>query len=48
MKGWVAEHRYGNATVAQFTAYAASVAHRNLDHFFDVWLYRSGKPSNWK
>ena len=47
MRGWVAEHRYGNATAYQFTQYAAHVAHRNLDHFFRVWLYRKGKPSNW-
>jgi aminopeptidase N len=45
MRGWVALHRYGNATVGQFTAYAERVAHRDLAAFFDNWLYKEGKPS---
>lgn len=45
LRGWAASHRYGNAAVGQFTAYAAQVAHRDLAHFFDVWLYRHGKPN---
>jgi aminopeptidase N len=44
MRGWVSLHRYGNAKVGQFTAYAAQVAHTNLTKFFHIWLYRSGKP----
>jgi aminopeptidase N len=44
MRGWLVAHRYGNAQVGQFTAYAAKVSHKNLDHFFSVWLYRTGKP----
>ena len=44
MRGWVAAHAYGNATVEQFTAYAAKISGRDLSHFFDVWLYRPGKP----
>jgi aminopeptidase N len=44
MRGWVRAHRYGNATVAQFTAYAAQVSGRNLHHFFHEWLYKAGKP----
>ncbi len=45
MRGWVAAHAYGNATVDQFVAYAERVSDRNLRHFFDVWLYRAGKPA---
>ena len=44
MRGWVHLHRYGNATTAGFTKYASTVAHRDLTHFFDVWLYRRAKP----
>jgi aminopeptidase N len=44
MKGWVAAHRYGNATVGRFTAFAARTAHRDLTGFFHRWLYASGKP----
>jgi aminopeptidase N len=45
MRGWLVQHRYGNATVGQFRDYAARVAHRNLDHFFYEWLDKKGKPS---
>ncbi len=44
MRGWVAAHAYGNATVEQFTAYAEKMSGSELNHFFDVWLYRPGKP----
>jgi aminopeptidase N len=45
MRGWVKAHAYGNASVGQFRAYAARVAHRNLDAFFHEWLVKNGKPS---
>jgi aminopeptidase N len=45
MRGWLHAHAYGNATVPEFTAYAARVAHRDLDHFFYEWLYKRGKPT---
>jgi aminopeptidase N len=44
MRGWLRAHRYANARVPQFTAYAARLAHRNLKPFFHNWLYRRGKP----
>ena len=44
LRGWVAAHRHGNATVAQFTAYASTVAHQDLTSFFRTWLYTPGKP----
>ncbi|WP_375474490.1 M1 family metallopeptidase [uncultured Jatrophihabitans sp.] len=46
LRGWAAKHRYGNATVGQFTAYAAAVSHRDLTAFFDNWLYRAAKPTS--
>jgi aminopeptidase N len=47
LKTWTAEHRHGNATTAQFTALAEQVSGQDLDHFFDVWLYQPGKPTDW-
>ncbi|HET6876827.1 MAG TPA: M1 family metallopeptidase [Jatrophihabitans sp.] len=44
MRRWLAVHRYGNAEVGQFTAFAARLAHRDLTPFFRNWLYRHGKP----
>jgi aminopeptidase N len=41
---WAADHRYGNGTIAEFTALAASTSGRNLDPLFHRWLYRRGKP----
>jgi aminopeptidase N len=47
MRRWLVVHRYGNATVPQFIALAERVSGRDLGHFFDVWLYRQGKPRSW-
>ena len=44
MRKWLAAHRYGNATSHGFAVFAAHVAHRNLTHFFQVWLCRHAKP----
>jgi aminopeptidase N len=45
MRGWVRAHRVGNASVPEFTAYAAQVSGQNLHHFFYEWLYKPGKPN---
>ena len=45
LRGWVRAHRYGNASVPEFTAYAARVSGQNLHHFFYEWLYKPGKPN---
>ena len=47
LRTWVAEHRHGNATTAQFTALAEQISGEDLDHFFDVWIYQTGKPTSW-
>ncbi len=44
LRGWLVAHRYGKATVGDFTTYAERVAHRDLTPFFQRWLYKSGKP----
>jgi aminopeptidase N len=44
LRGWAKAHRYGNASVPEFTAYAAQVSGRDLHHFFHQWLYKRGKP----
>jgi aminopeptidase N len=47
MRRWATEHRYGNVTTPQFVALAEQVSGVQLDHFFDVWLYRAEKPTSW-
>jgi aminopeptidase N len=48
LRDWVAEHRYGNATVEDFVAFTEQrFPHLGLEHFFDVWLYQPGKPTDW-
>jgi aminopeptidase N len=47
LRDWAAEHRHGNVTTAQFTALAERDSGLDLAHFFDLWLYRPGKPVGW-
>jgi aminopeptidase N len=47
MRGWATQNRYGNVTTAQFIALAEQESGMDLDHFFDVWLYRPDKPTSW-
>ncbi|MEU6880821.1 M1 family metallopeptidase [Streptomyces sp. NPDC046712] len=44
LAGWAAKHRHGNASTADFTAYAEEVAGEDLGEVWDVWLYGDGKP----
>jgi aminopeptidase N len=48
LRRWVAEHRHGNASTADFIALAEERSGRQLDRFFDLWLYRKGKPRDWQ
>jgi aminopeptidase N len=48
LRRWVADHRHGNASTADFIALAEDESGRQLDHFFQVWLYDKGKPRNWQ
>ncbi|HEU5266610.1 MAG TPA: M1 family metallopeptidase [Jatrophihabitans sp.] len=45
MRGWLRAHRFGNATVEDFIAYAQQVSPVPLAHFFRDWLYAMHKPS---
>ncbi|MCX5227722.1 M1 family metallopeptidase [Streptomyces sp. NPDC006553] len=45
LRGWPAKYRHANASTDDFTAYAESVAGRDLDELWDVWLYGDGKPA---
>jgi aminopeptidase N len=47
MRSWAAQNRHGNVTTAQFVALSEQLSRRNLDHFFDVWLYQPDKPVSW-
>ncbi|MDP2772012.1 MAG: M1 family metallopeptidase [Nocardioides sp.] len=44
MRRWVADHRGGNASTADFEALAEEVTGVPLDAFFDVWLRRTTRP----
>ena len=44
LQAWTAEHRYGDATTADFVALAERVAGRPLGELFNAWLYRPAKP----
>jgi aminopeptidase N len=47
LREWIADHRYGNASIAEFIAMAEEKADQELDHFFEIWLFKRGKPRNW-
>jgi aminopeptidase N len=41
---WTATRRGGNGTIAEFTALAERLSGRDLDTFFQTWLYTEDKP----
>ncbi|MFJ9241643.1 M1 family metallopeptidase [Streptomyces sp. NPDC101776] len=45
LKGWPTEHAYGNASVADFQAYAEQVSGKSLSALFDTWLFQPTKPA---
>ena len=44
LRAWARDHRYGNATTAQFIALAEQRSGRQLDAFFRRWLFDPRKP----
>lgn len=44
LRTWARQHRYGNATTAQFTRLAHRVSGVPLYQFFHVWLWQKAKP----
>jgi aminopeptidase N len=47
LRDWYARNRNGNVTTAEFVRLAEKHAGRQLDAFFDVWLYQPAKPTTW-
>ena len=45
LRTWAAEHRYGVVSTADFLRCAEHVSGRQLDGFFDVWLYQPRRPA---
>ncbi|MEU9005522.1 M1 family metallopeptidase [Streptomyces sp. NPDC048551] len=45
LRGWAADHRHGNASTADFTAYAERHTGHDLRTVWDVWLYGEGRPA---
>ncbi|MET9852405.1 M1 family metallopeptidase [Streptomyces sp. NPDC006450] len=44
VRGWAADHRHGNVSTADFTAYAEKRTGRDLTEVWDVWLYGKDRP----
>ncbi|MFI9065330.1 M1 family metallopeptidase [Streptomyces sp. NPDC053429] len=44
LRGWAADHRHGNASTADFTAYAQQRTGHDLRKVWDVWLYGEDSP----
>ena len=44
LRDWVRKYRYGNAGTKSFIHLAEADSGIDLDHFFEVWLFRKGKP----
>ena len=44
-KQWAASHKYGNASTADLQALAEQLSGKDLDAFFQTWLYTPGKPA---
>jgi aminopeptidase N len=44
VKSWTSEHRNGNVTAEEFTAAAEATSGKDLDAFFQAWLYGTEKP----
>lgn len=44
LRTWAATHAGGNGSIEQFTALANQIAGRDLDPFFQNWLYTAARP----
>ncbi|MFG2215203.1 MULTISPECIES: M1 family metallopeptidase [unclassified Streptomyces] len=45
VRGWTKAHRHGNATTADFTAYAEKTTGKDLTELWDTWLYGRSRPA---
>jgi aminopeptidase N len=47
VQGWAADHRYGNASTADFTAYVEKKAPgKDFTGIWKDWLYGDGRPDH--
>ena len=44
LRQWPATYRYGNVSTRTFIRFVERLTHRDLDAFFQAWLYQPGKP----
>ncbi len=44
LRNWVHDRRHGSGTTPEFIQAAEAASGKNLDHFFQVWLFDPGKP----
>jgi aminopeptidase N len=44
VRSWYAENRFSNVTTQDFISLAERVSGRQLDGFFQVWLFEEGRP----
>jgi aminopeptidase N len=42
---WPTTHRYGNVSTQDFVKFVERLTNRDLDGFFNTWLYQPGKPT---
>jgi aminopeptidase N len=47
LRTWFAEHRNAITDTEAFTALAERISGRDLDAFFQAWLYTPSKPTSW-
>ena len=47
LRTWAWENRHGSVTTVQFILLAEAKSGMDLDDFFQVWLYDSGRPAAW-
>ena len=45
LRQWPTTYRHGNVSTQTFIRFVERLTHRDLDTFFQTWLYRPGKPS---
>ncbi|WP_396448290.1 M1 family metallopeptidase [Actinomadura sp.] len=45
LKAWTKQRAYSGGTTEQFIALAKKESGKDLDEFFDDWLYRKGRPA---
>ncbi|SOE02928.1 M1 family metallopeptidase [Blastococcus haudaquaticus] len=46
LRSWATDHAGGNVTTDDLVALAEEVSGKDLDEFFQAWLYETGKPSS--